>query len=332
MSTEFIQGIDEVGSEQKSRVTDWTWNGAQVVEHTGKVAELYSKIPIFSRQPFRVGAEENRFKDEIRREPLTISESPIPIATVSKDYSLIQHREVLASIFRALKLINIDISELQSTLLLSEYGERMQWSCNLPHFDFDPGDKCPIVLRINCLNSVDTTTLFDISFGWYRLVCSNGMMFGLKESRFRRRHVQSLDPGGIATYLGEELKQMPEQKSLYREWLEHPVEQKQLESWVDENVADAWGPHAAARTWNIINDGFDGDVEQARDCKPHELTVRHSCKVPGACAPVGNVFHVSQALSWIAGSRKTITERLEYVKAIPRLIKPLTDAAARTRS
>jgi hypothetical protein len=42
--------------------------------------------------------------------------------------------------------------------------------------------------------------------------------------------------------------------------------------------------------------------------------------VPGACAPVRNLFHVSQALSWIAGTRNTIQERLEYVKAIPQLM------------
>ena len=132
MSTEFFHGSSEVRSNQTSRMTDWTWNGAKVLEHTGKVAALYSKLPVFSRQPFRIGEEENRFKDEIRREPLSISENAIPIATVSKDYVLIQHRDVLASVFRALKLIQIDISELDSTLLLSEYGERMQWSCNLP--------------------------------------------------------------------------------------------------------------------------------------------------------------------------------------------------------
>jgi hypothetical protein len=34
----------------------------------------------------------------------------MPVATVSKTYSLIQHRDVLASVFRALKMIHIDIS------------------------------------------------------------------------------------------------------------------------------------------------------------------------------------------------------------------------------
>jgi Domain of unknown function (DUF932) len=323
MPTEFIQDISEAGSNQKSRITDWTWNGAKVVEHTGTVAELYRKLPTFSRHPYRVGREENRFRDEIRREPLTILENVVPITTVSKDYSLIQHTEVLACVFRALKLIEIDISELESTLMLSEYSERMQWSCNLPTFDFDPGDKSPIVLRINCLNSVDTSTLFDISFGWFRLVCSNGFMYGLKESRFRRRHIQSLDPSGIAAYLQEELKQMPEQQGVYKQWMNSPVSASQLISWVDEEVAAAWGPHAAARVWSIMEDGFDGEVEHANDCRPHERSVRQSCKVPGAFAPVKNLFHASQALSWIAGTRHTVTERLEYVKAIPGLINLL---------
>src|SRR5208282_6277428 len=80
-----------------------TWEGAPVVELTGQVAELFPHVPVFSRHPFRVGGEENRFKDEIRREPLKITDEPMPVATVSKTYSLIQHRDVLASVFRALK-------------------------------------------------------------------------------------------------------------------------------------------------------------------------------------------------------------------------------------
>ena len=44
-------------------------------------------------------------------------------------------------------------------------------------------------------------------------VCSNGMTFGLKDSRLRRRHVQSLDPEDIAAYLREQLDQRPEEQT-----------------------------------------------------------------------------------------------------------------------
>jgi hypothetical protein len=317
-------GADRLG--QQVRLTDCTWEGAAVVELTGTVGELFSQIPVFSRHAYRVGSEENRFKDEIRREPLKLTDEPMPIATVSKTYSLIQHREVLASVFRALKILHIDISALDSTLLLTEYGERMQWSCDIPNVDFDPGDGKPLVLRINCLNSVDTTTVLEINFSWFRLVCSNGNMFGLKDSRLRRRHIQSLDPADIAAYLEGELVNLPQEKSQYQKWFNASVDIPELIPWVDQEVAREWGPHAAARVWHIVTLGVDGEVEQASDRKPHELEIPALTEVdvPGACAPVSNLFHVSQALSWIAGTRHTIPERLEYVKAIPRLMGPLT--------
>jgi Domain of unknown function (DUF932) len=314
---------DEIALTQKARLTEWSWEGATVTELTGTVAELFPQIPVFSRHPFRVGSEENRFKDEIRREPLKITEEPMPVATVSKSYSLIQHRDVLASVFRALKMIHIDISGVASSLLLSEYGERMQWSCPIPNMDFDPGDGHPIVLRINCLNSVDTSTVLEITFSWYRLVCSNGMMFGLGDSRLRRRHIQSLDPEDIAAYLKEQLDQRPEEQKLYARWQEEAVSADTLVGWINDKVAKEWGPHAAARAWNIIDEGFDGEVEQSRSIHPHQLQIKNKVLVPGACAPVRNLYHISQVLSWIAGTRQTISERLEYIKAIPRLMAPL---------
>jgi hypothetical protein len=220
-------------------------------------------------------------------------------------------------------MIHIDISGVESSLLLSEYAERMHWSCAIPNMDFDPGDGHPLVLRINALNSVDTSTVLEITFSWYRLICSNGMMFGLKDSRLRRRHIQSLDPEDIAGYLKEQLDQLPKEKGLYASWFKTKVEPSGLVRWVDEELAKKWGPHAAARVWNIINAGFDGEVEQVRNLRPHEIPITSQNVVPGACAPARNLFHVSQALSWIAGTRSTIPERLEYVKAIPELIEPL---------
>jgi Domain of unknown function (DUF932) len=324
--TEFLQSTDVASVNQRARITDWTWDGSSVIELVGTVAEVYPQVPVFSRHPYRIGSEENRFKDEIRREPLKITEEQKPITTLSKTYSLIQHRDVLASVFRALKLIHKDISGVQSSLLLSEYGERMQWSCDIPDLDFDPGDGNPLVLRINCLNSVDESTSLEINFTWFRLVCANGMMFGLKDSRLRRRHIQSLDPADVAQYLQGELANLPQEKSQYQKWFNASIDLNELVGWVDEKVADEWGPHAGARVWNILTVGFDGEVEQARGRKPHELEISEwsQVDVPGACAPATNLFHVSQELSWIAGTRRTIPERLEYVKAIPHLMEPLT--------
>jgi hypothetical protein len=36
-------------------------------------------------------------------------------------------------------------------------------------------------------------------------------------------------------------------------------------------------PHAAARVWNIVNAGFDGEIEQVRNLKPHQLPITRAC-------------------------------------------------------
>lgn len=124
---------DETSLAQASRVPDWTWEGASVFEWSGKIAELYTQIPFFSHRPFRAGTEENRYKDEIWREPMKITEHPTPVSTVSKTYALVQHRDLLAFVFQALRKRQIDISEVESTVLMSEYGERLHWSCPIPN-------------------------------------------------------------------------------------------------------------------------------------------------------------------------------------------------------
>jgi hypothetical protein len=313
---------------QRERLADSTWEGAAVISMTGKLSEIYQTVPIFSRHPFRSGGEENRYKDEIRREPLKVDEEQIPVATVSKTYSLIQHRDVLASIYRALKLLNFECADFDSTLLMSEYGERILWSCQLPNFDFDPGDGHPLVLRMNCVNSVDMSTSLEVTLSWFRLVCSNGMMFGMGDSRMRKRHIRSLDPADVAEYIREQLSQAKEEQSLYREWLHHEVTLEQASDWVDMSVAREWGPHAAARVWHVMALGMDGEVQPVNDKRPpHRIELKSLSVVPGAPVPTGNLFHASQALSWVAGTRNSVQERIQYITAIPALIRPLAEAS-----
>jgi hypothetical protein len=312
---------------QRARIESWTWEASAVFERTGTTAELYRNIPVFTRHPYRSGGEENRYKDEIRREPLELTETQIPIATVSKTYALVQHRDVISSVFRALQLVQKDLSNTQASLVVSEYDERIHWSCQLPGFDFDPGDKNPIVLRINCLNSVDTTTALEISLSWFRLVCSNGMMFGLQGSRLKKRHIHSLDPDDIVSYLQGEFKEATGEVGLYQSWFEATIKLDRVTEWIDSHVARIWGPHAACRIWHIITQGNDGEVEvkHEKNLLPHNLPLRELIPVPGTAIPGGNLFYLSQALSWYAGTRNSVQEQLELIKEIPSLMSPLTE-------
>jgi Domain of unknown function (DUF932) len=311
---------------QQGQLGNFTWEGSEVQETTGTLGELYQTVPLFSRHPYRQGGEENRYKDEIRREPLRIDENQRPIATVGKAYCLIQHREVLASVHRALKLVDLDCTNRQSSLLMSEYGERMRWSCQLPNFDFDPGDNNMLVLRINCLNSVDMSTSLEVALSWFRLVCDNGLMYGVKESRLRKRHIRSLDPADIAAYLSEQLEDVKSEMSLYRQWFKCKLELETAAEWADTTVKGMWGTHLAARVWHIISEGVDGEVQPSNDKRPpHELRLKSSRPVPGAPVPTRNLYYASQALSWVAGTRHTFQEQIGCMSMIPALMNPLAD-------
>jgi hypothetical protein len=314
-------------TRQQERLNDCSWEGATVIAMTGTLGDIYRSVPVFSRHPYRSGGEENRYKDEIRREPLRVDEEQIPVATVTKTYSLIQHREVLASIFRALKLLRLRSADVESSLLMSEYGERMQWSCQLPNYDFDPGDGHPLVLRMNCLNSVDMSTSLEVTLSWFRLVCSNGLMFGIGDSRMRKRHIRSLDPEDVAAYIRDQITQVEQEQNMYRQWMAHGLTLEQASKWTDTSVSKEWGPHAAARVWHVISTGMDGEVQPSNDKRPpHELELKSARAVPGAPVPTENLFHASQALSWVAGTRNNIQERIQYINAIPALMKSLVEA------
>ncbi len=43
---------DETALEQRAHLTDCTWEGATVRELTGRVAELFPHVPVFSRHQF----------------------------------------------------------------------------------------------------------------------------------------------------------------------------------------------------------------------------------------------------------------------------------------
>lgn len=318
------------------------WHSREVLEGSGQISELREEIPYFRRSPFRIeDGGVNKNLDLIVREPLKKSqgyllpssddEVQIPVATVSKRYELVQHHNLLEVLETALKNIDFDPESLKAELILTEYGERMRVSFTLPNYDFDPGDGYPIVLKVNAFNSVDRTTALSINLSWYRLVCSNGMMFGTRSARFRRIHLQSRKPEDIKKFLKKQLPLAAEVQNLYKQWYKEQVfiEAKpsavQIEHWIDQTVGKKWGVHTAARAYHIAKTGYDGEITDrfTKDVKPHEHQVQSTNRVPGSFAPVRNAYDISQVLSWIASRRVTIEDQLDWMKDIPYLMRAL---------
>lgn len=309
-----------------------TWTGRKIFHGIGSVSELRTKIPWFERRSFVINGGENSYLDLVIRKPLTKDEKPIPVATVSKQYVLIQHHEVLNSLEKALEAIRLDVTWQEAQLWLSTYGEWMCFSLSLPSFGFDPGDGCPIILKVNCINSVDKSAALEIKLSWYRLVCGNGLMYGMGKSRLRKiHHLQFLREEDIVAYLSDSLQDfyLSGDQKLYQKWLYTRLDAGNIEAWANEALAKQWGSNLAARACHIARTGYDGEVEdRSRGGLPSKKRVTSEKAVPGINPPVTNAFHVCQILSWLVGGRKTVEDYLKKLMEISNLMETLLKTAA----
>ena len=307
------------------------WNGREVLMYEGSADEVRQKIPSFKRKSFATRESENKFLDVIIRKPLkdpqgkmllADDEAHIPIAIVSKTYELLRHRKLFKVLKTALAKIIREPLSLQAELRITEYGERMQVSFLLRHHEFDPGDGHPLLLKVNALNSVDRSTSLDINMTWYRPVSGTSSIYRM-EKDFSRRHVKSLTPQVVGGFLSEQLRLLSVEHNLYREWYRTKRSQDQVERWISETVKKKWGTKAADRVLRIAKTGQD----------------EKGVEVPKIFAPVRNLYHLSQVLSWVAKwtinekkkgnpsplRQRTLGTQLERIMQIPALMDALLE-------
>jgi hypothetical protein len=312
------------------------WNGLPVRSWEGQYSEIYQHIPSFERQPFRLGAQApsaaaNRYRDLIVRQPVNDDASLVPVGVVSKSYALVQHRDIASEARNAVEALGIDGDSLECSLTLSAYGERMALFLKLPApYEFNPGDGFQMTLRLCCYNSVDGTSGLLAHAGWYRFVCSNGMVVGVTSSRFQAIHNRQLDIGDVSQALRTGLESATLERQVFRRWLNVPVSEERLTAWIDGHVSRKWGAKAATRAFHIAQSGHDVEfAEPFEKAMPSKRSVKPLAMVPGAVAPARNAYAVCQALSWLAKERNDVQEQIERTRGIPSLMIDLLRVSAR---
>ncbi|MHB9130372.1 MAG: DUF932 domain-containing protein [Armatimonadota bacterium] len=303
-----------------------SWNGQTVLTARDQLMALRHRLPTFHREPFVVNGIENPHADVIVEDG-----SAYPITTVSKGYGLVQHAAVFDRAMDGLAALGFDVHGLHAEMTLTAHGERLKISVIIPGYDFDPGDGCPLVLRMHLLNSVDKTTAVAIELEWLRLVCGNGMLSGIGSAGFRKAHFRGIDDEAIAGELAASLQHVPQDRQQLQHWLHLAINRTQILPWIDHQVAGLWGEPTAARIWHILCHGEDARPEIIRgkegEAPPqqlaHERPVMSLGPIPGAFAPVDNAYHVAQALSWVAKEQRNMGTRLRRIKEIPSLMQQL---------
>ena len=307
------------------------WFRSPVTLHKGTLSEMRKHIPIFERRSFALTQTDNKFSrlnehlDTIVRLPFGNDQTFIPVGVVSKDYAFVQHEGVLDVARQALKKAKIADGEEKAELRITEYGERMSLSLYLPDkYCFDPGDGHPMAMRLQCLNSVDGSTRFRVIMGWFRLVCSNGLIIGVTRTDIRRRHIGDLWLDDIGAVLSDGLSEAETEKKNFERWRKTKVSMNHLSNWVDKDLRNGWGFKAAARTFNIARYGCDGKViGNYKGSTPTAIAMQNTKSVPGAPRECCNLFDLSQILAWLANDRRDLQEQLKWQESIPELMKPL---------
>lgn len=136
--------------------TSDTRRGSPVVRYSRALEEVREYVPQVERHPlavlFNPQAALVAFHprlDAIVCRPVGGKGEAIPVAAVSKDDTLVSHRDVFDLVTSALGKFEIPAGDVLADLALTEYGERMALSVFLPsRFAFDPGDGHPMALRL----------------------------------------------------------------------------------------------------------------------------------------------------------------------------------------
>ena len=98
--------------------------------------------------------------------------------------------------------------------------------------------------------------------GWFRFVCSNGLIIGVTRSDMRRRHLGNLRLEDVGLVLESGLKEAEIEKKNFEKWRKVEITLDRLAPWVNKQLWKGWGFKAAARTFHIARCG----ANDASDC------------------------------------------------------------------
>lgn len=294
---------------------------------SGKWDAIQQQIPDFELVKFESPCKStaNPFYKQVMRLPIQQTEVPMPIGLVSNSYTLAKHKTVALMCIEAINKSFNSAIELKCELGLSELSEWMNFRVYFPkEYDHDPGDGKKMALRLECYNSVDGSSRLQIMLGWFRYICSNGLVIGETVATLNDIHNHSMDLVKIPEMIKSAINKVELEKNRLKSWHTKSLTAKSLNEWVDNKLLNKWGTLAATRVYHICQSGQDVEfAEKFVAGLPTEKKVNHVSEVPGSAIPAKTLYDVSQALSWVATNRKNAEQKTEWQKDILELIQTL---------
>ena len=314
-----------------------TWRSLPIKQFSVKVADLREALPDFELRPFGYPPNNNPRLRSIVRMPTPEDDFERPVAVVSDQYDLLQHR-VMAT-WLATNLAEAGLGDAQADITMSEFGERLRIKVplvermvdlNLDLFQHDEYQP-----EIEVTNSVDRSSAFNVVLRWRRLICLNGM-FTVEEDRIRSIHRVDLSRTQVVReFMADRLARTPDVVAELRRWKKQRVSRDEAQSWCDGwlRTKSGWTVENCARLWAILETGYDGLVTKpAGKLEKRPLStyrVGQHRRVPGVPFPIETAYDLAQLLTWITSNQRTVEMQIEGTEDVPRLMKAFQKAKPR---
>jgi hypothetical protein len=278
--------------------TDW-------IPIHGRIPDMLDKLPTAEFAPARIHHDEGWLENA--GASIVLSQWPdrlaVPVGLVSQGYQLLPHRKLVKHLVEVLGKQGVEMEGVILQAHLTPRGERFMGQLLIMDPDYQVGpDGHTCCLSVFMRNAVDGRGGVDVRLGWYRLVCTNGMMMGKTVARYSSPHRSGLDLGTLERVIADELHRMKAGRMELEKWAKRPASPNRWNDWADKTVASHWGPTAATRVLQILREGIDpGDLSFVPKLPPSRQRIQgEGERVPGAPAPAETLYDCFQALTWVA--------------------------------
>lgn len=201
------------------------------------------------------------------------------LSVMSKNYKLVSHKEVFNDAVDYLDNSGFDY-QIQKDEIIKK-GSRMIVEFSIPELIHKYEDSDTLDFRLYFKNSYDGSWSFDFSCGFYRLICSNGLIIGDVLQKFAKKHTRYLNTkssiNGLKNYL---LSARENGTQKFLEMKKHKISTDEGEKIIWKSVEDKIWPkkHADKAIYCYRNkvdafsndnlfDVYNGYTRVLRDCE-----------------------------------------------------------------
>jgi hypothetical protein len=267
------------------------------VWHHGTLGELRRRIPgPFTLAAFQHGGKVNPLLQVV------CDGDGLPLATVSPSYMLIDHGDLVDSLVRGLNRAGLDPTGYPAEMYVGDNGARFALRLVFPDLVYDPGDGHPVAGQVQLLNSVDRSLPLRLAIGFFRFVCSNGLVVGEAVTNLHEIHRKGrVDVLRLQEVVSKGLKGLQEKSMLFEAMYQTEIPEG-FTTRLLTVAGEAWGRRQAAEIGRALEGGTYRGVE-----------------IPGIGAPAVNLWQALNVLVWVSARSRDLARQVAMIEVAHRI-------------